>query len=58
MLFVMSLRLIANGIENVAVVLGGPETIARAQHEEELRILAQQASVYPGPLDGEEDAKI
>ena len=53
MLVVMSLRLLGQGFTNAAIVLGGPEAIARAEDEEKRRIAAEQA--LSPTADGEPD---
>jgi TRAP-type C4-dicarboxylate transport system permease small subunit len=45
--FVISLRMIGQGIAYIAVLAGGPEAIARAEEEERMATEAQQASLRP-----------
>lgn len=46
MLFVISIRLFGQGVQSVAVVMGGEETLAAAELAEHDRMMAQQKSVH------------
>lgn len=59
MFFVMSIRLLFQGMGAVAILLGGDTAIAEAEAEERRRVLAQQqsTSMPPGAPDDGEEAK-
>jgi TRAP-type C4-dicarboxylate transport system permease small subunit len=51
MLFVISVRLFAQGIGFIQTVMAGEEALAKAEREEQERMLAQQASLHAEDLD-------
>lgn len=51
MLFVMSLRLMGQGFDFIKTVMGGEEALAKAEAEENERMLAQQQSLHAEDLE-------